>query len=391
MCLRHWILGLCLFQLTSGKWGHAAEFVAAREPAVQSVIDSLRAAHQQFLSESSFHCTFTLAIWNATLGEEESRKDSGTARGALSKRGQLKRLALYKEQQDPDAAAKPPDAAPSFIRGLSVDSLIGKAAYLSFYPPRSDGFDMVEVARFADNASLVNAGGCIGVERELSVVNPLPGCRRDLFCGERTEATDVDYSTKELDSDRVVVTTTKRKSIGTSIGVLTCTTTFWVKPATPAVESIVIRQVKVANGIEELLSLEKVSLEDFKTCGEFAVAATVRRELQFPNKTVNISEWQSDDLGLRSPVDDDFVVQILPSTRIVGARPGTIAAGKLTLGPECLADDAILKPGTEEAIVTRPAQSAPPPASRGMAQRMAIGLSFIAILIIAMLLLRRTR
>ena len=366
------IFGLAIILSANTTVGQTRELVPATDVGVQSTIDALRAATRQLWDECEFHCSYTRKWWVLkSIRYAEDDIDSTEAeiveRGQFTKRRELKRISQYRVKPAIDEPIAKQEGTFE-MRGIPEDALVGADAFLTHNASVKGIVDSVSLAKISGNAAMMRGGGCTNLEQQLSAMNGLPGCRRDIFCGERNDDMTAEYTISHPKPDTVVVTTVRHKPYQGVKGVLTCVTQISTRPATPVIEAIEIRQIKMDGKEETELSRERVKFSDFKNCGDYSIAACVRREMWFPNGTVSVTEWKSADLGERRPVNDDFVIRISDSTHMIGFRPGIIKPGILNLGPELLVDSAVLPANSNDGggiIFNAKPQSQKVPEARG--------------------------
>jgi hypothetical protein len=295
------------------------------------VVDALRAGFKQWREEVEFHSTFRLRRGTARSVEaglrgefEPPAKPEGDLRGVCHKLRNKLRYSI--DFGRPPVAVTNPlpnqQQVSSYTRA-SFDEVTNNEIDIRYEPShgQTDLADTVEIQeRLPKQRGQLRAGihsefylGPLNLlpqdEPDLFVINPYPPAMRP-----PPVAAKVELGPRSRDECTIVITYddgehgARRELV------------FATNFSPPIIKAIHDKSTYRGKPQSE----RHVQCSEFRRCTNGDVPAVIRYVFlsndAHGNPAVSVEEWRSDDLGRRAPSDEDFVIEISPSTYVGGVR-----------------------------------------------------------------------
>ncbi len=301
----------------------------------------LLAARQHWVSSLGFKSTYVYregitATYAAALGDTPFDEIKTTGNGVFHKKGGLIRRSIAFEggpftdnektldqngRSNTDSkpiSTRPGQKQPERIRirNTPLDEVSNGNLFVVYHQKwKENFFDTALFTNRIDIEAIAEGHGCTPGEMLISPINPMGGCSNGMP-GELSAASGpINYQTLHQDDGRIIVTAELHTTMA-NVNVGEFYRAEWdMESACPTLKRVVY---KFEGGGRTHTS--ECLLSDFRSCGENSIPASVRIIFTQPDSPILVREWYSEDLGSEEPVDDDFVIQIPETTRIMGLK-----------------------------------------------------------------------
>lgn len=301
----------------------AATNVLANE--ADTLCDVLDAAVEQWRTGLEFQCRFTFkkgvahdkqkaldGKFGLAVGKP---KDEDKLVGTFAKSGEKVRLFVDYGRPPRDATGKGTTKA---VTDVTCDMVTMNGLYLNYWPRYEKFGDTAVIAKNPKPGPGFDQAGLFSIETPFSFGGGIVGSPLKSFGPNSCGPGILERSVVRPDSEHVTIVTTLKRSDG---GTQTRKVTFWT-----AVSPSVIEKIEDVSDSGKR-HVESISIaSQFVQCGKGMMARDLR-SVTGPLMAIGEStptwiahHWNSEDLGQRSPTDDDFVVTIPPSVTVVGLK-----------------------------------------------------------------------
>ncbi len=242
-------------------------------------------------------------------------KDEDKMVGTFAKLGEKVRLFVDYGRPPRDATGK---GTSKSVTDVTCDMVTMNGLYLNYWPRYEKFGGTAEIAKNPKPGPSFDQNGLFTIETPFSFGGGIGGSPLTAFgpssCGPGT----LERSIVKPDSEHITVVLTLKRSDG---GIQTRKVTCWT-----AVSPAVIQRIEDLsdNGKRHI---EGVSIaSQFVQCGKGMMARDLLSvtgpltAIGASTPTWVVHHWTSEDLGQRSPTDDDFIVTIPPSVTVVGLK-----------------------------------------------------------------------
>ncbi|MFV0444582.1 MAG: hypothetical protein ACK5Q5_13515 [Planctomycetaceae bacterium] len=324
----------------------ATTFSVGASDAADITVAHIEAAYREWTVGVSFAASFRQVEGLSASIDRAFEADPfdtvlAKATGLLNKSGETLRYAIEWESgpqvvgiQTPtgDISQPPPDEGGDFsspaggqllVRNGAIDELCTSELLMSYTKRWRNMYDRATYSRRADLIPEPGERRCSAAEERFSSLVPVPGC----FAGfPGTARWDSHFRIEKIGEETVAIVSDGTGS-GDGQGGRHEYRSEWSLRWDIPVLTRVVREYYNSKGVLEVFVESRLS-NFIELADGFAVARrVVYCTSTTPGSRPFVRVWESDDLGEREPTEQDFIVEIAPTTVIVGLAdappPGT--------------------------------------------------------------------